>query len=75
MFAFFRPIIEGMGLRFSTKRIPRGLLNPLLTLWEHQNLCLGILPPPVSPHEFDKVTVTHYGSIRDAERNTSASGP
>ncbi len=69
MFDFFRPLIEGMGFTFPTRRIPGGLLSPVLTLWEHLHFRLGVPPPPVGPYELDKVTVTHYGSIRDAERD------
>jgi 3beta-hydroxy-delta5-steroid dehydrogenase/steroid delta-isomerase len=69
MFDFFRPLIEGMGFAFPMRRIPGGLLSPVLTLWEHLHFRLGVPPPPVGPYELDKVTVTHYGSIRDAERD------
>lgn len=69
MFEFFRPLIEGMGFTFPTRRIPAGWLRPLLTLWEHLHFRLGIPPPLVTPYELDKVTVTHYGSICDAKRD------
>jgi 3beta-hydroxy-Delta5-steroid dehydrogenase / steroid Delta-isomerase len=69
MFEFFRPLIEGMGFTFPTRRIPAGWLRPVLTLWEHLHFRLGTPPPLVTPYELDKVTVTHYGSIRDAKRD------
>jgi 3beta-hydroxy-Delta5-steroid dehydrogenase / steroid Delta-isomerase len=68
-FSFLRPIIEGLGLPAPTRRIPRALIAPLLTLWEHLHFRLGISPPPLSPHELDKVTISHYGSIEDAKRD------
>lgn len=68
-FEFFRPLIEGMGFAFPKRRIPAGWLRPVLTLWEHLHFRLGIPPPLVTPYELDKVTVTHYGSIRDAKRD------
>ena len=40
-----------------------------MTLWEHLHFRLGVPPPPVAPYELDKITVSHYGSIRDAERD------
>jgi 3beta-hydroxy-delta5-steroid dehydrogenase/steroid delta-isomerase len=68
-FEFLRPLIEGLGLPFPTTRIPRLLLSPPITLWEHLHFRLGVPPPPVAPYELDKITVSHYGSIRDAERD------
>ncbi len=67
-FEFFRPLIEGLGCEVPSRRIPRGLVRPLLVLWQHLHFRLGVAAPPVTPHELDKISVTHYGSIRDAER-------
>ncbi len=68
-FEFLRPIIEGLHCRFPTKRIPRALVMPILVFWEHLHFRLGLPEPLIAPHELDKVSVTHYGSIRDAERD------
>lgn len=68
-FAFFRPILEGLGVPVPTRRIPRALIAPILTLWEHLHFRCGIAPPPFGPHELDKITISHYGSIADATRD------
>jgi len=68
-FEFLRPIIEGLNCRFPTKRIPRGVVMPILNLWQHLHFRLGLPEPLLAPHELDKVSVTHYGSMRDAERD------
>lgn len=68
-FDFFRPIIEGLGVPFPKRRIPRAVVAPVLTLWEHLHFRLGIPPPPFGPHELDKISVSHYGSIEDARRD------
>lgn len=68
-FEFLRPIIEGLNCRFPTKRISRAFVMPILVLWEHLHFRLGFPEPLIAPHELDKVSVTHYGSIRDAERD------
>lgn len=68
-FEFFRPIIEGLGVPFPKRRIPRGLVAPVLTVWEHLHFRLGVPPPPFGPHELDKISVSHYGSIEDARRD------
>lgn len=68
-FSFLRPLIEGLGLPAPRRRIPRALVAPLLSCWEQLHFRLGIPPPPLTPHELDKVTVSHYGSIEDARRD------
>lgn len=68
-FEFLRPIIEGLNCSFPTKRISRGLIMPILVLWQHLHFRLGFPKPLLAPHELDKVSVTHYGSIRDAQRD------
>jgi len=68
VFEFFRPLIEGLGFEVPERRIPRGLLQPVLKLWELLHFRIGIAPPPITPHELDKISVTHYGSIEEAER-------
>jgi 3beta-hydroxy-Delta5-steroid dehydrogenase / steroid Delta-isomerase len=68
-FEFMRPIIEGLGIPFPKRRIPRAFIAPVLTLWEHAHFLFGVRPPPLAPHELDKVTVSHYGSIEDARRD------
>jgi 3beta-hydroxy-delta5-steroid dehydrogenase/steroid delta-isomerase len=69
MFEFVRPIIEGVGLSCPTHYIPRALIAPILSVWEHLHFRLGIPAPLLSPHELDKVTISHYGSIEDARRD------
>ncbi len=68
-FAFFRPIFEGLGVPFPKHRIPRALVAPILSLWEHLHFRFGIAPPPFGPYALDKITVSHYGSIEDAKRD------
>lgn len=68
-FEFLRPVIEALGEKVPTLRIPRGLVRPVLQLWQTLHFRLGLPAPALSPHELDKVSVTHYGSIADAERD------
>jgi len=69
VFDFFRPLIEALGFEVPERRIPRGLLQPILKLWEFLHFRIGIAPPPITPHELDKISVTHYGSIAEAARD------
>jgi 3beta-hydroxy-delta5-steroid dehydrogenase/steroid delta-isomerase len=66
---FLRPVVESLGEKMPTMRIPRGLMRPILTLWQYLHFRLGFPEPLLAPHELDKITVTHYGSIKDAERD------
>jgi len=68
-FDFLRPLIEGLGYKVPRGRLPRGLLFPILKAWEYLHFRIGLPAPPIGPHEIDKVTVTHYGSIEDARRD------
>jgi 3beta-hydroxy-delta5-steroid dehydrogenase/steroid delta-isomerase len=68
-FEFIRPLVEGLGFEVPRRRLPRGLLLPILKIWEYLHFRLGILPPIIGPHELDKATVTHYGDIGDARRD------
>jgi 3beta-hydroxy-delta5-steroid dehydrogenase/steroid delta-isomerase len=68
-FEFFRPLIEGLGYSFPKRRIPAGLLRPIVRLWQYLHFRLGIPAPLMSPHELDKVSVTHFGSIKAAQED------
>ena len=67
-FEFFRPLVEGMGYPFPTRTISENFLRPIVTLWEALHFLLGLPRPMLSPHELDKVTITHYASIDKAHR-------
>ena len=68
-FEFLRPIIEGLGEKLPTLRIPRALVRPVLELWQTLHFRMGLPAPALTPHELDKVSVTHYASIADAARD------
>jgi len=67
-FEFFRPLIEGLGYDFPRRSIPAGALRPLLTFWQALHFLLGAPRPLLSPHELDKISVTHYASYDKARR-------
>ena len=67
-FEFFRPLIEGLGHTFPEREIPVGLLKPVMHVWQAMHFIFGLPKPLLSPHELDKVSVTHYASIDKARR-------
>jgi 3beta-hydroxy-delta5-steroid dehydrogenase/steroid delta-isomerase len=65
-FEFFRPLIEGLGHPFPQREIPVALLKPVMHVWQAMHFIFGLPKPLLSPHELDKVSVTHYASIEKA---------
>jgi 3beta-hydroxy-delta5-steroid dehydrogenase/steroid delta-isomerase len=65
-FEFFRPLIEGLGHPFPKREAPVWLLKPLIHAWQAAHFILGVPRPILSPHELDKICVTHYPSIDKA---------
>lgn len=68
-FEFFRPLIEGLGHKVPGLVIPGGLIRPLLVLLEQLHFRFGLSEPFLSPHELDKITVTHFGTNKAAHRD------
>jgi len=66
-FEFFRPLIEGLGHPFPQREIPKWLLAPITHVWQVMHFVFGLPKPMLSPHELDKVSVTHYASIDKAK--------
>jgi len=67
-FEFFRPLIEGLGHPFPQREVPVWFLKPLAHAWQAAHFVLGVPAPLLTPHELDKVTVTHYASIERAKK-------
>jgi 3beta-hydroxy-delta5-steroid dehydrogenase/steroid delta-isomerase len=68
-FEFFRPLIEGLGYRFPSFGVPVGLLMPIVKLWQYLHFRFGIRTPVFTPHELDKIGVTHFASISAARQD------
>lgn len=67
-FEFFRPLIEGLGYKVPTHVLPTWLLRPIMNLWQMGHFKYDWSRPMLSPHELEKVTVTHYASIEKARK-------
>ncbi len=69
-FEFFRPIIEELGYKFPTMRIPVGPLLVVVQAWEFLHWATRIVPPPfLTILELKKITVSHYNRIDKAKRD------
>ena len=65
---FFRPLIEGLGKPMPEKQLSTGMLRVVAHIMQAAHFLFGAAKPPLSPHELDKVTVTHYAVNTLAER-------
>jgi 3beta-hydroxy-delta5-steroid dehydrogenase/steroid delta-isomerase len=68
-FGFLRPLLLALGFHPPTRSIPAGLLRPILEAWQYAHFRWRMPPPPLTPHELDKISITHFGSNADAERD------
>jgi 3beta-hydroxy-delta5-steroid dehydrogenase/steroid delta-isomerase len=68
-FEFFRPFVEGVGLRFPRRRLPAWPLRALAWAWEVAHQLPGVPPPLFTRLEVRKMTVSHYNRIDKARRD------
>jgi 3beta-hydroxy-delta5-steroid dehydrogenase/steroid delta-isomerase len=68
-FDFFAPLVEGMGFRRPTLRIPPGPLFWGAWLWELLHGTLGLPRPTLTPLEVRNISVSHYNRIDKARRD------
>jgi hypothetical protein len=68
-FEFFRPIVEGLGFEFPTRRIPGWVLHETMRAWEFLHWSLRAPRPPLTPLEVRKIVVSHYNRIDKARRD------
>lgn len=66
-FDFFKPLIEGLGEKVPTKIISEKMLKPIAHVWQGLHFLTPIDEPLLVPHVLDKITVTHYASIKKAQ--------
>lgn len=69
MFEFVKPVFEGLGYPLPRYSIPVGPLKLLLRAWQWLHFKLGIPSPVLSPHELDKLSVSHVVSSAAAARD------
>ena len=68
-FAFFRPLVEGMGFPFPSRHVPAWPLYAGTWLWELAHRVLRVPPPGLSHLEIRKIAVSHYSGIEKAKRD------
>jgi 3beta-hydroxy-delta5-steroid dehydrogenase/steroid delta-isomerase len=69
MFDFVRPFFEGMGYQVPKPNIPAAPLGLLMSLWQWMHFKLGLPEPLFSPHELNKLTISHVVNSNAARRD------
>jgi len=69
MFDFFQPFFEGLGYQVPRPSIPAAPLRAMVTAWQWLHFKLGIPEPLFSPHELNKLTISHVVTSDAAKRD------
>lgn len=69
MFDFMRPFFEGLGYKVPSANLPAAPIYLLMKSWEYLHFKLGIAEPLFSPHELNKLTISHVVHSDAAERD------
>lgn len=69
MFDFVRPLFEGLGYQVPKANLPAAPLRITMQAWEWLHFKLGIPEPLFSPHELNKLTISHVVYSDAAKRD------
>jgi len=69
MFDFVKPFFEGLGYQVPKANIPAKPVYLLMKAWEWLHFKIGIAEPLFTPHELNKLTISHVVSSDAAKRD------
>jgi 3beta-hydroxy-delta5-steroid dehydrogenase/steroid delta-isomerase len=69
MFEFVRPLFEGLGYKVPKPNIPAAPIRALMTAWQWLHFRVGVPEPLFSPHELNKLTISHVVNSDAAKRD------
>jgi 3beta-hydroxy-Delta5-steroid dehydrogenase / steroid Delta-isomerase len=69
MFDFVKPFFEGLGYQVPKANIPARPVYLLMKAWEWLHFKFGIAEPLFTPHELNKLTISHVVSSDAATRD------
>jgi 3beta-hydroxy-delta5-steroid dehydrogenase/steroid delta-isomerase len=69
MFDFVKPFFEGLGYQVPTANLPAAPLRSVMKAWQWLHFKLGIAEPLFTPHELNKLVISHVVSSGAAERD------
>lgn len=69
MFAFSTPIIEALGLKMPSLKMPYGLIKMIMVAWQELHFRLKFPEPPLPPLAIERVAISNTFSIEKARRD------
>jgi 3beta-hydroxy-delta5-steroid dehydrogenase/steroid delta-isomerase len=69
MFDFVKPFFEGLGYQVPTANLPAAPLRSVMEIWQWLHFKLGIAEPLFTPHELNKLVISHVVSSSAASRD------
>lgn len=69
MFDFVKPFFEGLGYKVPKANLPAAPLRWTMAAWQWLHFKLGIAEPLFTPHELNKLVISHVVSSAAAQRD------
>ncbi len=69
MFEFVKPFFEGLGYSVPKSNIPAAPIRLIMCLWQWLHFKLGIAEPLFTPHELNKLVISHVVHSDAAQRD------
>lgn len=69
MFDFSKPILEGIGLKMPSLKVPYSLIKMIMVVWQELHFRLKFPEPPLPPLAVERVGISNTFSIEKARRD------
>lgn len=69
MFEFSKPLIEAVGAKYPTLKIPASLIKAVMVVWQELHFALKLPEPPLPPLAIERIAITNTFSIEKARRD------
>lgn len=69
MFEFSRPVIEAVGYKFPTFKVPAPLIKSAVSIWQALHFQFNLKEPPVTPLSVERIAINNYFSIDKARQH------
>lgn len=69
MFEFAKPIVEMVGAKFPTLKLPYWLVKMVMVIWQELHFALKLPEPPLPPLAIERIGVTNTFSIEKAHKD------
>ena len=69
MFEFAKPVVEAIGAKFPTVKLPYWLVKGIMVTWQELHFRFGFPEPPLPPLAIERIAITNYFSIEKARKD------